>query len=151
MRHTRQEVLRRTKSEFQRLDRLVERLRPADWTRRVPRPETKDPWTVKDTVAHIVYWKAHTARVIRGERRPPELRGMEVTQINQLIYQRWRTKPPAAVVKWHREVQDDVIKTLAQTPAEWFSRRDRTAYWPGDLDGHSAEHRVKDIEAALRG
>jgi hypothetical protein len=151
MRHTRQEVLRRTKSEFQRLDRLVERLRPADWTRRVPRPETKDPWTVKDTVAHIVYWKAHTARVIRGERRPPELRGVEVTQINQLIYQRWRTKPPAAVVKWHREVQDDVIKTLAQTPAEWFSRRDRTAYWPGDLDGHSAEHRVKDIEATLRG
>jgi uncharacterized damage-inducible protein DinB len=150
MRHTRQEVIRRTKSEFLPLDRLVERLRPADWKRRVPRPETKDPWTVKDTVAHIVYWKEHTARVIRGERRPPELRGLEVTQINHLMYQRWRNRPAAQIVQWHRQVQGDVLRTLAQTPAEWFSRRDRTPYWPGDLDGHSAEHRVKDLEAALR-
>jgi uncharacterized damage-inducible protein DinB len=150
MRHTRQEVVRRTKSEFQRLDRLVEGLRPTDWKRLVPRPETKDAWTVKDALAHIVHWKEHTARVIRGERRPPELRGLEVTQINHLIYERWRDQPPAKVVNWHRQVQDDVLRTLAQTPAEWFSRRDRTPYWPGDLDGHSAEHRVKDLEAALR-
>lgn len=150
MRHTRQGVIRRTKSEFQRLDRLVERLRPADWKRLVPRPETKDPWTVKDTIAHIVYWKEHTGRVIRGERRPPELRGLEVTQINHLMYERWRQRPAAEIVQWHRRVQEDVLRTLAQTPAEWFSRRDRTPYWPGDLDGHSAEHRVKDLEAALR-
>jgi hypothetical protein len=55
MRHTRREVLDRTRREFARLDRLVARLRLADWNRRVPRPPTRDPWTVKDALAHIVY------------------------------------------------------------------------------------------------
>jgi hypothetical protein len=149
MRHTREEVTQRARREFDRLDRVVARLRPADWNTRVPRPEAKDPWTVKDALAHIAHWKAHTARVIRGERRPPELRGLEVTQINHLVYQRWHRRPPSDVVKWHRRVQDDLLRTLAEKPEEWFSRRDRTPYWPGDLDGHSAEHRVKDMEAVL--
>ena len=68
MRHTRKEVVARARREFAQLDRLVTRLRPEDWNRRVPRPPTRDPWTVKDALAHIVYWKGHTARVIRGER-----------------------------------------------------------------------------------
>jgi hypothetical protein len=78
MRHIRKQVVSRTRREFAELDRLVARLRPADWTRRVPRPPTRDAWTVKDALAHIVYWKEHTARVIRGERRPPEMRGLDV-------------------------------------------------------------------------
>ena len=115
----------------------------------MPRPEAKDPWTVKDTLAHIVHWKEHTARVLRGKRRPPELRGLEVTAINHLVYERWRGRPPGDVVAWHRRVHQDVLKTLAEAPTTKFTDRDRTPYWPGDLDGHSAEHRVKDIEAAL--
>ena len=55
MRHTRKTVVARTRVEFARLDRLVARLRPADWKRRVPRPPTRAPWTVKDALAHIVY------------------------------------------------------------------------------------------------
>jgi mycothiol maleylpyruvate isomerase-like protein len=69
VRHTRKEVVARTRHEFAVLDRLAARLRPADWKRRVPRPPTRDPWTVKDALAHIVYWKEHSARVFRGERR----------------------------------------------------------------------------------
>lgn len=149
MRHTRRSVIARTRREFAALDRLVGRLRPADWRRRVPRPPTREPWTVKDALAHIVYWKAHTARVIRGERRLPEMRGLDVNAINQLIYRRWRRRPPRAVLAWHREVHADVLRTLARTPAAWFSRRERGAGWPGDFDGHSAAHRVKDIAAAL--
>jgi hypothetical protein len=34
-------------------------------------------------------------------------------------------------------------------PAEWFGRREHGPEWPADFDGHSAAHRVKDIEAAL--
>jgi len=83
MRHTRTEVVARTRHEFAALDRLVARLRPADWTRRVPRPPTREPWTVKDALAHIVYWKEHSARVFRGERRLPEMRGLDVNQINR--------------------------------------------------------------------
>ena len=83
MRHTRKEVVARTRHEFAALDRLVARLRPADWKRRVPRPPTRDPWTVKDALAHIVYWKEHSARVFRGERRLPEMRGLDVNAITQ--------------------------------------------------------------------
>ena len=93
MRHTRRGVLERALREFAQLDRLVRRLRPADWKRRVPRPPTRDPWTVKDALAHIVSWKEHTARVIRGERRLPEMRGLEVNQINRLVYRRWHRRP----------------------------------------------------------
>jgi Mycothiol maleylpyruvate isomerase N-terminal domain len=149
MRHTRKEVVDRTRREFARLDRLVARLRPADWRRRVPRPPTRDPWTVKDALAHIVYWKEHSARVIRGEKRLPEMRGLDVNQINRVIHERWRTRKPSEVVEWHRRVHADVLQTLARTPDEWFGRRERSPFWPGDFDGHSAAHRVKDIEAAL--
>lgn len=150
MRHTRKDVIARTRKEFRALDRLVSRLKPADWRRRVPRPEAKDPWTVKDALAHIVYWKEHSARVFRGEKRPPELRGLAVNQGNALVYRRWRNRRPADVVAWHRRVQDDVIHTLQARPEEWFTGKERGASWPGDFDGHSAWHRVRDIEAALR-
>ena len=66
MRHTKREVLARTRREFASLDRLVSRLGPADWKRRAPRPPGRDPWTVKDALAHIVYWKEHSVRVFRG-------------------------------------------------------------------------------------
>ena len=106
---------------------------------------------MKDALSHIIYWKEHTARVIRGERRPPEMRGLDVDEINRLVYVRWRHRPPRLVLAWHRRVHADVLRTLAQTPDEWFGRRDRSRQWPLDFDGHSAAHRVKDIEAALGG
>jgi hypothetical protein len=124
MRHTREDVIERSQREFTRLNRVVKRLGAADWRRRVPRPESKDPWTVKDALAHIVYWKEHSARVFRGEKRPPEVRGLQV--------------------------QADVIRTLRDRPDDWFGRRERSPDWPGDFVGHSAWHRIRDIEAALR-
>jgi len=149
MRHTRREVVDRTVREFEQLERLVLRLRPADWRRRVPRPETKDPWTVKDALAHIVYWKEHSARVFRGDKRPPEMRGLDVNAGNALIYGRWRNRRPADIVRWHRRVQQQVLLTLRERPDDWFSGKERGASWPGDFDGHSAWHRVRDIEAAI--
>jgi len=44
-----------------------------------------------------------------------------------------------------------VLETLAKTPSEFFGRRERSHEWPLDVDGHSAAHRMKDIEAGLRG
>ena len=126
MRHTKKEVIARTRREYAILDRLVAWLRAADWKRRVPRPPTRDPWTVKDALAHIVYWKEHSARVFRGERRLPEMRGLDVNAINRLIYRRWRRRQPRELVAWHRQVQRDVLKTLAANPPEWFSRRQRS-------------------------
>jgi hypothetical protein len=46
-------------------------------------------------------------------------------------------------------VHAEVLRTLDEAPEERFNGRERAPYWPGDLDGHSAEHRVKDVERAL--
>ena len=72
-----------------------------------------------------------------------------MTGINQLVYERWRDRPPAEVVEWHRLTHEDAVRALNETPVEWFGRRERAPSWPSDFDGHSAAHRVKDIEAAI--
>jgi uncharacterized damage-inducible protein DinB len=149
MRHTREEVMQRTTEEFERLDQLVARLSQADWQRPVPRPETKDAWTVKDALAHITHWKADVVRAMQGKRRPPEERGLNITDGNRLVYEHWRERPPEEVLAWHRQVQAEVLSALRSAPDEWFSGKERRPDWPFDLDGHVNYHRVKDIEEAL--
>ncbi len=77
MRHNREEVIERTILEFQLLDQLVANLKEEDWEQLVPRPESKDPWTVKDTLAHITHWKADVIRSIHAQRRPAGSRDWE--------------------------------------------------------------------------
>ncbi len=149
MRHTREEVIERTIREFELLDDLVAGLTNEDWERLLPRSETKEPWTVKDALAHITHWKADVARSARGQRRPSEERGLGINDGNRLIYVRWRERTPQEVLAWHRQVQGDVLAALREAPEEWFSGRERRPDWPYDLDGHSADHRIKDIERAL--
>ena len=135
MRHNRNEVIERTVSEFEELDRLVAGLSDADWELPLARPETKDPWTVKDALAHITHWKADVARSARGLRRPPETKLGE-TDGNRVVYLRWRDRSPQEVLAWHREVHADVLAALNEAPEAWFSGRERQARWPFDLDGH---------------
>ncbi|HUH96278.1 MAG TPA: maleylpyruvate isomerase N-terminal domain-containing protein [Anaerolineales bacterium] len=150
MRHNREEVINRTVQEFELLDHLVANLTDEEWDRLLRRSESKDPWTVKDALAHITHWKADVARSVRRQRRPIEERGLNINQGNHLVYSRWHNRSPQEVLAWHRQVQKDVLAALQQAPEEWFSGRERGPDWPGDLDGHSAEHRVKDIEWALK-
>lgn len=149
MRHNREEVIQRIIQEFELLDRLVANLSDEDWERPLLRPETKDPWTVKDALAHITFWKADMARSARKQRRPPEERRLGWNEFNHLVYLRWRERSPQEVLAWHRQVQEDVLAALRAAPDEYFSGQERNAQWPFDLDGHSAYHRTKDIERAL--
>ncbi len=149
MRHTRAEVIERTIQEFERLDRLVGDLTDEQWNRPLARPETKDPWTVKDVLAHITHWKADTVRKIKKEPIPAEEKGLNWTDGNRLIYARWRDRAPQEVLAWHRQVQADALAALRAAPDAWFSGRERKPEWPFDLDGHSSYHRVNDIEHAL--
>ena len=149
MRHTRDEVIQRTIHESKLLDHLVASLDDEDWKRPLVRPETKDPWTVKDALAHITHWKADVIRSIKRQPIPSEERGLGETDDNRLIYMRWRDRPPQEVLAWHRQVQEDVLTALREAPEEWFSAKERRPEWPFDLDGHSTFHRVKDIEQAL--
>ncbi len=149
MRHNRAEVIERVTREFKLLDRLVASLSDEDWQRLVPRPETKERWKVKDALAHIVYWKADVARQVRGQRRPPEIRGLSTTESNHVVYVQWRERTPQELLAWHRQVHKDIIAALKAAPDEWFSSKDRDPDWPGDLTSHSSWHRVRDIEQAL--
>lgn len=148
--HTREEVIHRVIEEFEQLDRLVGSLTDEEWNKPVPRPESKDPWTVKDTLAHITHWKADTIRKARRQRVPPEEKGLNWTDGNRLIYLRWRDIPPREVLAWHRQVQADALAVLRAAPESWFHNRERREEWPFDLDGHSSYHRINDIEAALK-
>ena len=149
MRHEREEVIQRTIREFELLDHLVASLTDQDWKLFVPRPEAKEAWTVKDALVHITHWKADAARSARKQPRPLEERGLQEIDGNQLIYLRWRDSTPRQILAWHRQVQQDVLAALREAPEEWFSGRERRLEWPFDLDGHSAIHRIKDIQQAL--
>jgi len=149
MRHNRENVIQRTIQEFELLDRLVANLTDEEWNRFLLRPESKDPWTVKDALTHITHWKANMARTARRQRRPPDESGLNANQINHIVYLHWHDRSPQEILAWHRQVQKDVLAALKEAPEEWFNGRERGTDWPGDLDGHSTYHRVKDIEWAL--
>jgi len=150
MKHTREEVIQRTIQEFALLDSLVANLTELQWALPLPRPQSKDPWTVKDALAHITHWKADVIRALCKQPVPPEERGLNETDGNRLVYLRWHDRPPQEVLSWHHQVQQDVLEALHAAPDSWFSGKDRRPEWPYDLDGHSADHRVKDIEQALK-
>jgi hypothetical protein len=150
MRHTRQEVIKRTIQEFEQLDGLVNNLADEDWNRPLARSETKDPWTVKDALAHITHWKADEIRNFRKQPVPVEEKGLNETDGNRLIYERWRDRSHQEVLAWHKQVQQDVLAVLQAAPETWFSDRERRPEWPFDLDGHSRIHRIKDIEQTLK-
>jgi hypothetical protein len=149
MRHNREKVIERIVREYELLDHLIADISDEEWNRLVIRPEAKDPWTIKDALAHITHWKADAARSARRQPKPMEERGLNINQGNHLVYLRWHDRSPQEVLAWHRQVQKDVLAALKEAPEEWFTGRERGPDWPGDLDGHSTYHRVKDIERAL--
>ena len=150
MRHTRAEVIKRTIHEFKLLDRMVSKLTNEEWERRLLRPETKDPWTVKDALVHITYRKANMVKSIRKERRPDDERGIPPDDVNHVVYLRWHSQSPRKVLAWHRQVQKDILAALKEAPSTWFTTsRAQGSDWPYHLDGHSSFHRVRDIERTL--
>ena len=123
MYHTREEVIQRTIEEFELLDDLVCNLADGDWDLLLPRPEKKDPWTVKDALAHITHWKADEIRKIKKQPIPLEEKGLNWTDGNHLIYVRWRDRSPQEVLAWHRQVQEDALSALRDAPEKWFSEK----------------------------
>jgi hypothetical protein len=111
MRHNREEVIKRTIQEFDLLDHLVAHLTDEEWNRLLPRPETKDPWTIKDALAHITHWKADVARSAKKQHKPIEERGLNVNEGNHLVYLRWHERSPQDVLAWHRQVHLEEVMT----------------------------------------
>jgi hypothetical protein len=149
MYHSRKEVIERTTREYEKLEALVSNLTDEQWERSLERPETKDPWTVKDSLAHITHWKADVIRSMKRKPQPAEEKGLNETDGNHLVFERWHNRPAEEVLQWHRQTQEEVIQALKEAPEEWFSKREHKQEWPFDLEGHSSYHRVKDIERAV--
>ena len=132
MRYTRADVLEREAREHEALERLLANLRAGDWARLVQRPETRDPWTVKDAVAHILHWKQHTVRRIRGFKAPAEERGLTITESNRRVYERWRQRPVKEMLAWHHQVHAEAVAALNELPEDWFTGRERGPDWLGE-------------------
>jgi hypothetical protein len=148
--HHRKDIIQRTIREYKRLDQIIAHLTKKDWMRLVPRPEAKDPWTIKDTVAHITYFKADTIRSIHRKPKSSMLQNLNITAENRIIYLQWRNRTPQEVLAWHRQVHNEVLIALKEVSDDWYSSRQRSKDWPFDLDGHSAFHRINDIEKVLK-
>ena len=149
IRHTRASVIARVEAEYRALDRAIRRLTPRHFRAPAFARTKRERWTVKDALAHVVAWKYFTVLSLRGERRPPEWRGLDVVTANAKIYRAWHRMPPRAVVAEHRRTHREAIAALRALPAERLSGRLRSAQWPFDLVGHSTEHRVRHIEPSL--
>jgi len=145
--HTREELVERTISEFVLMDRLAERIPEAGWGLPLLWVEPRDPWTVKDAFAHVTFWKADTARFVRGQRRPVEIRG--VHDSNHCVFELYRHTAAAELIAWHRQVHTDMLAALSEAPDAWFDK-ERAPHWPPDLDRHIRAHRKRDMERALK-
>lgn len=149
MRHTREEIIEQTIREFELLDDLVSPLTGEEWLRLVPRPASKEPWTVKDALAHIALRKADYAALIVGDPRPAEQFNTSPTRGFRLMLQHWREQPAEQVLAFHRQVQQQVLIALRSAPEEALAAAVGKKEWPNDLVSHSSHHRVHDIKKAL--
>ena len=148
MLHTRESVLQRVTDEFEALEAAIANLGKEDWALHLGKREGKDPWNVKDSLAHITYWKANAVRSLRGERRKKGEAPLpkSITESNHVIYEELKDRSLSDVLAWHRKVQEELVAALKEAPDTLFSKRERSPVWPFDAAGHSTEHRVKDIE-----
>jgi len=148
-RHSKRSVIARTERQHRALDRLVRRLRPSDFRRRVFDDEAPVAWTVKDALAHITAWKDAGRRSLARQHQPAEFRGTVESKRNLQVYEHWRHRSAAEVVAAHRAVHRETMATLRALPEDRFSGLARHPEWPRLLDGHLAEHRER-IAAAIR-
>lgn len=148
MLHTRESVLERVNDEYNALEAAIAKLSKADWEFALGKPEGKDHWRVKDSLAHITYWKARSMRRFRGERRKPgeAPQPRSLIDANHIVFEEWKDRPVEDVLAWHRQVQSDLVAAVLNAPESHFSKRERSPSWPFGAVGHSTKHRMKDLE-----
>ena len=147
--HTRASVIRRAEAEYQALDAIVRRLRPADFRRYAFDERARIRWTVKDVLGHLTAWKWRDVRRIASDRSP--LKPYEAPyggsghEPNAAIYERSHRTPVRTIVAEHRAAHRAILKALRKAPAEHFAKR-WSPHWPVDTVGHLASHRRMHLE-----
>ena len=151
IRHTRQGAIRRVEAEYRALDRAVHALSRDGLDRPVPdfgkraRP-SRERWTYKDALAHILFWKQWQMEAIAGRPHEAKPLGRTVDQENRWVYEQWHERPARDVVAWHRRLHREVMRTLRTVESQVFATKHR-AHWPYDLVRHSELHRQRHLKA----
>ncbi len=151
IRHTKRGTIARVEAEYRALDRAVRRLGSTGLARPIPgfgarARIRRERWRARDGLAHVVEWKRQVLRGLRSEGSDPQLRGLSIDRKNRILYERWRRRPLAEVVAFHRRVHREVIAALRAKPEAYFRDPPRSAMWPNDLLGHSTAHRERHLE-----
>ena len=144
VKHTRASVIMRAESEYQALDAIVRRLRPADFRRYAFDERARIRWTVKYVLGHLTAWKWRDVRRITNDRSPlkpyePPY-GTGTDDLNAAVYARTHRTPARTIVAEHRAAHRAILKALREAPAEHFAKR-WSPHWPVDTVGHLASHR----------
>jgi DinB family protein len=141
VRHTRSSVLKRAVAEYEALNAIVKRLRPADFGRYVFDERAPARWTVKDVIAHLTAWKLRDVRRISRDRSPLKAYDAPYDPLaNRRIYERSHRTPAKTIVAEHRAAHREMLKALRDAPADRFAKR-HSPHWPADLVGHVGSHR----------
>jgi hypothetical protein len=148
--HNKKDTIARVEREFRALDRAVRRLGTKGLDEPVPgfgaRARIKrERWLRKDALAHIVEWKSHQLRTLRGAPPDRTLRGLPIARQNRLIYERWHGRPAREIVAIHRRVGREVRDAMRALPDAYYRKRFSPA-WPNELLGGSRWHREHHLE-----
>jgi DinB family protein len=141
VKHTRSSVLKRAVAEYEALDAIVKRLRPADFGRHVFDEHAPAQWTVKDVIAHLTAWKLRDVRRISRDRSPLNAYDAPYDALaNRRIYERSHRTPAKTIVAEHRAAHRKMLRAIREAPADRFAKR-HSPHWPADLVGHVGSHR----------
>src|SRR2546423_7349829 len=108
--------MRRVEAEYDALDRAVRTLSRGGLDRPVPgfgkgARGSREHWTYKDALAHILFWKQWQMETIAG--RPHEVRptGRTVHQENRWIYKQWHQRRARDLGPGHRRLHPGGLGT----------------------------------------
>jgi hypothetical protein len=146
-------VIKRAQAEYEALDAVVRRLRPADLERYVFDERARIRWRAKDVIAHLTAWKLRDVRRITGDRSPLEPYDAPygaggTHDANAAIYARSHRTSGKQIVAEHRAAHRATLKALRAAPTTVFARR-HSPYWPSDIVHHVGSHRRMHLDPLL--
>ena len=145
---------------WQRLDKVVSALSPADLTRKLTSRDPEDPaWTIADAVLHIAAWKRNGARVARLQAEagskpvdayPPQVLGIDTRAFNDaLVRDRSQSREQAPVLREHRTAHAEMLAALVPLRDERLLLDGRPRLWLAPVTWHPNHHLTRDILATL--
>ena len=143
-------------TEWRRWERLLERLRPEQYSLPLFESESAaETWTIRDILAHIAAWKRNIIRVAEQhlaggapplDETPDGILGIDVQAFNEDIYQRWRAAPISDAIDEHRAAHRELMAILESLAPEKIPAH-ATRTWLYPATWHPRLHRLHVLDA----